>query len=134
MSTVAIPGMNGTALSQGSREARVLAWVLLAALLLRLALLLFVGAQVENDTIGSHGPSFVPLSYRQLALAILHWDFSQDLGTRSPGYPAFMALNFRLFGVDNWQAIAAAQTLLALALFFCAYWLWSQIYGRGRAA
>jgi 4-amino-4-deoxy-L-arabinose transferase-like glycosyltransferase len=134
MSSLAAPGTPVAALPQSSRDARALAWALLAALLLRLALLLSAGAQVDNDTLGTHGPSFVPLSYRELALAILHWDFSHDLGTRSPGYPAFMALNFRLFGVDNWQAIAAAQTLLALALFFSSYWLWSQIYGRGRAA
>src|SRR5687768_10943633 len=115
-------------------RAVLLGWLLFAALAVRLVLLLLTEPHVANDTVGFRGPTFVPLSYRDLALSLLHWDFSADLGTRSPGYPALMAASFRLFGVDNWEAIVGLQALMVLVLFFASYWLWSQIYPRGLAA
>jgi hypothetical protein len=111
-----------------------LAWLFLAALGARLVVLYATDPYVANDSTGFRGPSFVPLSYRELAMSIFNWDFSHDLGTRSPGYPALVALCFRLYGVDNWAAIVAVQSLMAIAVFFAAYRLWSQLYGPGAAA
>jgi hypothetical protein len=111
-----------------------LVWLFLAALGVRLIVLYACDPYVANDSTGFRGPSFVPLSYRELAMSIFNWDFANDLGTRSPGYPALMALCFRLFGVDNWGAMVAVQSLMAIVVFFAAYWLWSQLYGRGIAA
>jgi hypothetical protein len=111
-----------------------IAALLTVALGVRLILAQFTDPYVPNDAIGVRGPSFVALSYRELAMSIYAWDFSTDLGTRSPGYPALMALSFHLFGVDNWAALTVLQALMAIVLFFSAYALWSQLYGRGPAA
>jgi 4-amino-4-deoxy-L-arabinose transferase-like glycosyltransferase len=127
-------GVRAAFLPAISRQRAALAGLLTAAVALRLLALWLVQPVVGNDTVGWKGPTFVPLSYHDLALGILNWDFAHDLGARSPGYPAFLALGFRLFGLDNWHAIAAMQSLLSLVLFISAYWLWSQLYGPGRAA
>jgi 4-amino-4-deoxy-L-arabinose transferase-like glycosyltransferase len=117
-----------------SRSSALLASIVVLAVVIRIALLVLLEPRLTNDSIGFRGPTFVPLSYRHLALAILNWDFSADLGARAPGYPAFMALSFRIFGLDNWSAIVAVQSLLGVGVFFIAYALWSQLYGRGTAA
>jgi 4-amino-4-deoxy-L-arabinose transferase-like glycosyltransferase len=104
------------------------------AVVMRISLLYLVEPRLENDTVGFRGPTFVPLSYRHLALSLLNQDFSADLGARAPGYPAFMAACFRIFGLDNWNAIVAVQSLLGIVVFFAAFSLWSRIYGRGAAA
>ena len=116
------------------RGSAPLVWLFLVALGARVVLMYATEPYVTNDAVGFRGPSFVPLSYRELAMSIFNWDFAGDLGTRSPGYPALMALCFRLFGIDNWGAIVAVQSLMAIVTFFAAYWLWRQIYGRGFAA
>jgi 4-amino-4-deoxy-L-arabinose transferase-like glycosyltransferase len=112
----------------------LLASILVVAVVIRISMLYLIEPRLDNDTIGFRGPTFVPLSYRHLALSFLNWDFSGDLGARAPGYPAFMAACFRLFGLDDWNAIVAVQSLLGVVVFFAAYALWSELYGRGTAA
>ena len=112
----------------------LLVWLFLVALSARVVLLYATEPILTNDAVGFGGPSFVALSYRELAMSIFNWNFAGDLGTRSPGYPALVALCFRLFGIDNWGAVVAVQSLMAIVAFFAAYWLWRQIYGPSRAA
>jgi 4-amino-4-deoxy-L-arabinose transferase-like glycosyltransferase len=115
-----------------SRARATVVWLILVILLvvgLRVAVLTLHEPIVRNDTTGTRGPTYEVLSYRYLALGILRGDLSGDLGTRTPGYPAFLAGCFRLFGVDNWTAVVLVQSLLAVVVFAAAYWLWSQIYG-----
>jgi hypothetical protein len=68
--------------------------------------------QVEGDT----------LVYGDLAKNLLHGKFALTDGSgvlhstliRLPGYPLFLALCFRLFGVDNYTSAACAQIALEL--------------------
>ncbi len=69
--------------------------------------------QVSGDT----------LIYGNLAKNLLHGQFALTDGggvvhstlIRLPGYPLFLALIFKLFGVDNYTAVAYAQIALELA-------------------
>ncbi len=87
-----------------------------------------------NDSTGFKGLTYIPLSYRELAVNFVNGDMSSDLGARSPGYPALMAACFYFFGIDNYESIVIIQCLFGIALFFSAYWLWSQIFNSKMAA
>lgn len=87
-----------------------------------------------NDSIGFEGLTYVPLSYRELAINFVNGDMSSDLGARSPGYPVLMATCFYFFGTDNYESIVILQCLFGVLLFFSAYWLWSQIFDSRMAA
>jgi 4-amino-4-deoxy-L-arabinose transferase-like glycosyltransferase len=124
----------GRATSRRRSVIVTLAVVIVLAAVVRVAVLSGHEPVVRNDTTGFRGPTYEVLSYRHLALGILRGDLGDDLGTRTPGYPAFLALCFRLFGVDEWRAVAMVQALLAVPLFLAAYWLWSQVHGGPAAA
>jgi hypothetical protein len=108
--------------------------LLVLTVFIQLILLYTYHPVLFNDTNGFKGLTYVPLSYRELAINLLHGDLSNDLGARSPGYPAFMAMCFYVFGQDNYQSIVILQSLFNIVLFFSAYWLWSQIFGSNVAA
>ena len=124
-------------LSHGStrdRHRRALIILFILAVAVRLFFVIEYDPGLRNDSIGMKGPSFVPLSYRHLAMGILDHDLSNDVGARSPGYPALIAASFYLFGVDNYEAIVLIQTFFGIIIFIASYWLWSQLYGQSLAA
>ena len=120
--------------STGERYRRALIILFILAVAVRLFFVIEYDPGLRNDSIGMKGPSFVPLSYRSLAMGILNQDLTHDVGARSPGYPAVIAASFYLFGVDNYEAIVLIQTLFGVIIFFASYWLWSQLYGKSLAA
>jgi 4-amino-4-deoxy-L-arabinose transferase-like glycosyltransferase len=101
--------------------------ILLLALIVRLPMLLGLNPEIHNDTDGYKAPYYWPLSYRYLALEILQGDFSQDLGTRCPGYPALLAASFKLFGSENYKAVTVIQAVLGLLTVAAAFGLWSRL-------
>ena len=102
----------------GNARARSIQWIsaalaLAAGLALR-AWMLRAFPQVSGDT----------LVYGNLAKnLLLHGQFAITDGSgvlhstliRLPGYPLFLAFCFRLFGIDNYTAVACAQIALELA-------------------
>ncbi|GEM_PF-6075802 len=101
--------------------------ILVLALAVRLPMLIGLNPEIHNDTDGYKAPYYWPLSYRYLALEILQGDFSQDLGTRCPGYPALLAASFKLFGSDNYKAVTVIQAILGLLTVAAAFSIWSRI-------
>ena len=47
---------------------------------------------------------------------------------RPPGYPAFVAGVYLLFGIENYAAVRAAQALLSLLTVVCVYLLGKELY------
>ena len=86
------------------RSARVFLWATLAALGLRLFFVFRFPAVVDDSRL-----------YANIAKNWLHYgiygvtDSSQVVPTlsRLPGYPAFLAAVFAIFGVDNFRAVHA---------------------------
>ena len=82
------------------------------AALIRLGLFLVYGPVAYSDT----------PSYRRLAEAILHGFKSYD-GTRTPGYPAFLAL------VGSDQCVYITQLLLGLLITLLLFWMMWRLTG-----
>jgi hypothetical protein len=98
---------------KGSARALLSAVLALAVGLGLRVWMLGVFPQVSGDT----------LVYGNLAKSLLHGQFALTDGSgvlhstliRLPGYPLFLALCFRLFGVENYTAVACLQIALELA-------------------
>jgi hypothetical protein len=100
--------------AKGNAGARISVVLALAAGLALRVWMLRAFPQVSGDT----------LIYGSLAKnLLLHGQFAITDGSgvvhstliRLPGYPLFLALCFRLFGIDNYTAVACAQIALELA-------------------
>lgn len=98
-----------------------LAVVAATAILTRLLLLLFYQPVAYSDT----------PSYRRLANTVLHWFNSYD-GTRTPGYPVFMAL----VGTDQrvWLAQLLLGVITTLLLFYIGWKLTGKAWLGGLVA
>lgn len=95
--------------------------VLGLALLARLALVFLKGQQVHfADT----------LEYDAAARSILAGHGVGQVIPRAPLYPAFLALGYTVFGLDNYVAIRLLQLLLGVAVVWVTMWLAARLGGR----
>jgi len=63
-------------------------------------------------------------AYWELSKALRAGNLTHDLFSfRTPGFPAFLALIFSLFGDANWHAVIAVQFVLGMIVPFALYWL-----------
>jgi len=100
--------------------------ILLFAIILRITIFIIVepwNLDFETDDIFFHDPQ----EYHELAKSILEWDFL-DNTIRTPGYPAFIAFFYWLFGV-NPTLIYAVQLLLTVFSVFMTYKISSLFFG-----
>lgn len=108
----------------------IVLWLIVLALALRLGAAAWLGPSIATR---GNGINHVrPLAVNLLACK----GYCVTPGVPSvylePGYPAFMAAAYAVFG-QNWWSLAAAQTLLAAATLLIAYRLASSLFGPATA-
>ena len=99
-------------MKRGQIVKAIVVLLILAGVWLRLAMLKAL-PQISGDT----------LLYGNLAKNLLHGHFALTDGSgvahttliRLPGYPLFLALCFRLFGIDNYTAVSYVQIAIEIA-------------------
>lgn len=103
---------------------RIFLFLLVIAVLIRLFLCLLFKPVIGIDS----------SEYINLAKAILTGDFIEDTGMRTPVYPLFLAIIFRLSGIDNYSAVLIGQLFLGVIITLLIYCLFYNISNSKRLA
>ena len=96
-------------------KVRFLAWASLAGLGLRVLLVVYFPGVVDDSRFYAN---IAENWLRHGVYGITNSGAIMPTLSRLPGYPAFLAMIFALFGVGNFRAVLLVQTLLDLATCF----------------
>jgi 4-amino-4-deoxy-L-arabinose transferase-like glycosyltransferase len=113
------------------KRARFFVWASLAAVGLRLAFVVWLPAVVDDSRL------YANIAENWLRHGIYGVTSSGTVVptlSRLPGYPAFLALMFALFGIENFRAVLLVQVLFDLATCFLISDLARRVFASERAA
>ncbi len=113
------------------KQARFLVWASLAAVGLRLVFVVWFPAVVDDSKL------YANIAENWLQHGIYGVTDSGVIAptlSRLPGYPAFLAVIFALFGIENFRAVLLVQVLFDLATCFLMADLARRVFSSERAA